>query len=138
MTDAATNLGGPAGTAPDAALAALPPEETAEIARLRAELAQCQYVEIPDHRGLRPGARVYHSGHQWPGAALDGSGVVAAVFERPGSSWSRTYNAPDVEIIVLWDRPAFGSSSRLSTSASYRIYLAAVQQVTDAGSDTTR
>ncbi|PZG16476.1 hypothetical protein C1I95_17360 [Micromonospora craterilacus] len=122
-------------TALDAALATLTPEEAAKLDTMQASLRECRYVDIPDHRGLRPGARVYHSGHQWPGAAYDGTGVVLAVTERPDSPWSQTYRAPDVELIVLWDRPVLGSSSRLSQSASYRIHLAAVQQAADTGLD---
>lgn len=106
-------------------LATLTPEEAASIDTMQAALRTSGYVDIEEHCELRPGARVYHRGHQWPGASTRGTGVVLVLLERPNSPWSASWRIADVELAVLWDKPSFGS--RLSWLAQYHVHVAEEQ-----------
>jgi len=97
----------------------LSPEETAKADAMLAELHGCGYIDVDRHNKLAPGVRIRHVGHQWPGAMLEGSGVVLAIAEKPDSSWSRSWGMPDVELIAVWDRASFGS--RVSQVAQYHV-----------------
>lgn len=107
---------------------ALTPEEAAEVASLHAGLHGSGYVDIEQHERLRPGTRVCHTGHQWPGADEEGTGTVLVLTERKPSSWSQSWGAADVEMIVLWDKPIW--TSRLSALAQYHVRVAWVQPAT--------
>jgi hypothetical protein len=97
-------------------------DETAELARLLAELHASGYQDVHHHLELRAGARIRHGGHQWPEAYTNGTGTVLAVTRRPDSTWSRQYGLPDVELVALWDQPRpFDDSSRLSQLAQYHV-----------------
>lgn len=96
-------------------------EERAEADQMLAELRQRGYTDRDQFNELAPGVRVYHSGHRWPDALLNGSGVVVAITERDPSSWSQSWGAPDVEMVVAWDEPTFEGVSRLSTVAQYHV-----------------
>lgn len=74
----------------------------------RERLEHDGYVEVPEHRGLAPGVRISHRGHQWRDALLYGSATVVAVYERPNSPWSSTWGRPDVEVIYQADREPEG------------------------------
>ncbi|MCX5066746.1 hypothetical protein OOJ91_12905 [Micromonospora lupini] len=112
-------------------LASLSPEEAARLATMRADLHGCGYVDTDEHGRLRPGVRVYHRGHQWPGAS-DGTGTALVLTEKPDSGWSRSWGAADIELIVLWDKAQFGS--RLSQVAQYHVY--AVEVLPETGGTT--
>lgn len=99
--------------------AALEPEERAEYEQKLAELHERGYVDIENHKGLSVGVRVRHRGHQWPAAYRDGTGTVLAITEKPDSVWSRSWGAPDIEMVVLFDTATFGS--RLSMLAQYHV-----------------
>lgn len=94
-------------------------EERAEADRMLAELHENGYIDVDGHKELKAGIRVRHTGHRWPEAFENGSGVVLAVTEKPNSSWSRSWGGPDVELIVAWDLPSF--RSRLSRVANYHV-----------------
>lgn len=72
---------------------------TMTIAEQRAQLEARGYVEVPEYGGIRPGVRIRHRGHQWAEAYRDGTATVVAVYERPDSSWSRTWRMADVEVV---------------------------------------
>jgi hypothetical protein len=97
----------------------LAPDEEPVFAELLAGLHDSGYRDVVQHGELRPGARIRHVGHQWPAAYTDGTGVVLAIVEKPASSWSQTYGAPDIELIALWDEPQLGT--RLSQLAQYHV-----------------
>lgn len=101
-------------------VAALFPE-VIEFGRLRAELAASGYVEKENHNELRGGARIRRRAEQYPEAFDHGTGVVLVVMERPHSSWSQTYGGPDVELIVLKDKPLLTGMSRLAQLANYHV-----------------
>ncbi len=96
------------------------PEETAEADAMLAELHRYGYRDVDHHGDLRPGARIRHGGHRWPGAYDNGTGVVVAVTEKPDSAWSQSWGKPDVELIALWDRAGLGGG-RLSQVAQYHV-----------------
>lgn len=103
----------------------LTPTEKARAAELHRELLAAGYQDAA-HKLLQPGARVRHRGHQYPEAFRAGTGTVIYVTENPDSAWSRTYSAPDIELIVLWD-----TTRSLSQVANYHVDLIA-------GADTPR
>lgn len=74
------------------------------FADLHAELAAAGYVDLPEHNGIKVGARVRHVGHQWPSAFTEGSAVVRAVMGHGSSRWARSYGRPDVEVIIEFDK----------------------------------
>lgn len=84
-----------------------------------AELHEHGYQDVAEHGRIRPGVRIRHTGHRWPEAYDEGSGVVLAVTEKPDSSWSQSWGRPDVELIALWDRDQ--GFSRLSQLAQYHV-----------------
>ena len=103
-------------------MADLTPDETEELGALLASLHAYGYVDIAERGQLRPGGRIRHSGHRWPEAYTEGTGVVLALTEKPDSGWSQTYGMPDIEMVVLWDKPwPFDTSSRLSQLAQYHV-----------------
>lgn len=69
------------------------------------------YVEVEEHKGIKPGARVRNSGEQYPKAYRDGTAVVRHVLLKDPSSWSNTWGRPDVEVIVERDKPRIGTST---------------------------
>lgn len=99
----------------------LSPEESAEVNKLLTELHACGYRDVAEHGKLRPGVRIRHTGHRWPGAYDNGSGVVVAITEKPNSSWSASWGAPDVELIAVWDKPSLGG--RVSQLAQYHVVV---------------
>jgi hypothetical protein len=70
-------------------------------------------------RVLRVGTRVRHNGERYPEALEHGTGNVVALLHKPDSAWSRSYRAPDIELVVLSDRPRF--DTRLSRVAHYHV-----------------
>lgn len=106
-------------------LATLTPEEAASLGTMREALHRSGYVDIEQHRDLRPGTRVYHRGHQWPDASTRGTGVVLVLTEKPNSAWSRSWRAADVEMVVLWDKPIW--ASRFAQLAQYHVHIAEEQ-----------
>lgn len=103
----------------------LTPTERTRAAAMLAELHAAGYRDAT-HKLLQPGARVRHTGHQYPEAFRIGTGTVLHVTEKPDSAWSLTYGAPDIELIVLWD-----TTRSLSQVANYHVDLIA-------GADTVR
>lgn len=73
-----------------------------------ADLKQHGYVEIEEFRGLRAGVRVRGRGEQYAEAYRDGTGKVLHVLQRDPSPWARSYNHPDVELVVESDDPQRG------------------------------
>jgi hypothetical protein len=98
----------------------LTPQEESEAAKMLADLHKRGYINVEQHGDLKPGTRIRHRGHRYPEAYRDGTGVVVAITEKPGSSWSLSWDAADIEMIVAWDRPPV-SDSRLSTVAQYHV-----------------
>lgn len=98
----------------------------AEVDILLAGLRDDGYQPIAEHGRLRAGARVRARSHQWPGAAIHGTGTVLEVTEKPGSSWAREYGTPDIEILVVWDEPR-PAGWRVSQLAQYHVDVADVQ-----------
>jgi len=76
-----------------------------EYERMHAELAEHGYRDIPEHNGIKVGARVRHIGHRYPEAYREGTGTVLAVMHKDPSSWSASYGRPDIELLVAQDRP---------------------------------
>lgn len=99
-------------------------EERAEVDAMVADLHSCGYQDIPEYHNLRPGVRIRHSGHRWPEAHTNGTGVVVAITHRADSSWSREWGKDDVELIARWDKPSFGS--RFSQLAQYHVWVVAI------------
>ena len=101
----------------------VPAEQAERFAELRAELERSGYVVKDHHNELRPGARVRGRGEQYPEAFDRGTGTVLLVMEKAGSSWSRTYGQPDVEVLVLKDRPLLPGMPRISQLANYHLAI---------------
>lgn len=96
------------------------PEEQQLAEEMLAGLHERGYVDVAEHKKLRPGSRVRHSGQRWHEALTEGTANVVAITEKPGSSWSRTYGMPDIEMVVLFDKPGI-TDSRLSQLAQYHV-----------------
>lgn len=80
--------------------------------------------DVKQHGQLAAGTRVYHRGHQWPGAA-QGTGTVRAVMLRDPSPWSAVYGVPDVEVIVEYDADkAMRSAGECAGVANYHLRVA--------------
>lgn len=93
----------------------LTPAEQSTAAEMLAALHEHGYRDVEAHNDLKPGVRIRHRGHQWPGAYANGTGNVVAITRSP-----RTIQGmPDVEMIVVWDEEHFGS--RLSQLAQYHV-----------------
>lgn len=98
------------------------PEEQSAADELLAGLHAAGYQDLAEWRELKPGVRIRHRGHQYPEAYERGTGVVVAVTEKPDSSWSKTYGAADIEMVVLNDeRPQALGARRVSTLAQYHV-----------------
>lgn len=108
-----------------AARIALTNAEQAEVDRMLAEFHGAGYVHLAEYtyprsgRQLRVGARIRHGGEQYPEALMHGTGYVVALVHKPDSPWSRSWRMPDIELIMLRDRPRF--DSRLSQVAHYHV-----------------
>jgi hypothetical protein len=94
--------------------------ESARYVAMRSELATHGYRDV-EHPRLRPGRRVRHQAERWPEARDFGTGVLLAVMERTNSPWSASWGGPDIEVIVLRDRPLFPGMSQLSQLANYHV-----------------
>lgn len=100
--------------------------EQTEVDRMVAELRKHGYVDLDEYvyprsgRRLRVGARVRHGGEQYPEALQYGTGNVVALMHRPDSAWSHSWRMPDIEMVMLRDKPRFGES-RLSGLAHYHV-----------------
>jgi hypothetical protein len=57
--------------------------------------------EVIEHEKYKPGMRVCGRGEQWYEAQEDGTADIVYVMEKKNSSWSQTYHARDIEIIVM-------------------------------------
>jgi hypothetical protein len=101
------------------AVGTLTTEEKAEFERMLAGLHAGGYQDVAEHKALKPGTRIRHSGHRWPEAIDKGTGVVIAITEKPDSSWSADWGRPDIELIALWDKPQ--PFARLSQLAQYHV-----------------
>lgn len=95
-------------------------DETEAYMRMHADLVNDGYRDVV-HGKLRIGQRVRHRGEQFFEALDKGTGVIVAVTEHRGSSWGHSYRRPDIEVIVLRDKPLFEGGSRLSQLADYHI-----------------
>lgn len=95
--------------------------DTDQLESLRSRLEAEGYEGVAEHHALKAGARIRHSSHRYPEAYLHGSGTVLAVFSKNPSSWASIYGQPDVEVIVLLDRPGIGGT-RLMQCASYHAH----------------
>lgn len=107
-----------------AVFADLTPDEQAEAMKMLDGLIRSGYRTVDEHKGLRPGTRVRHRSHQYPEAYANGTGVVWTVVEKNPSSWSESWGAPDVELVVVCDRESFGG--RLSQVAQYHVEVVEV------------
>lgn len=65
-----------------------------------AELTERGYVEVPEFRNIRPGARCRNYGEQFPEAYREGTADVLVVMQRFDGAWERTWHRPDVEVVV--------------------------------------
>lgn len=108
-------------------MADLTPAEATALDEMRAKLHAFGYVDIEQHGDLRPGTRIRHAGQRWPEAYEHGTGVVLALTERPNSAWSLSWGRPDIEMVVLWDRP-WPLDSRLSQLAQYHVAVVPVRE----------
>ena len=104
-------------------------EEQDRLLEIRQELRERGYQDITEHGDLRVGARIRHRGQQFTEAFRHGTGYVVALMEKPDSAWSRTYRMPDIELVVVFDKPALLSSSRLSQLAQYHVSVVEVADV---------
>ncbi len=104
-------------------LADLTPAEEAEAAGIVAALQLRGYAPRERFNELAPGVRVRHHGHQWSSAYTEGTGVVVAITERDPSSWSQSWGAPDIEMVVAFDEPTLPEMSRLTTLAQYHVQV---------------
>lgn len=95
------------------------PEERTEYEEMLLKLHAAGYRDVEEHGQLKVGARVRHSGHRWPEAYTQGTGVVLALTEKNPSAWSQSWGRPDIELIALWDRVYL--FSRLSGLAQYHV-----------------
>ncbi|WIB65895.1 hypothetical protein [Curtobacterium sp. MCBD17_040] len=74
------------------------------LARPAAEqLTDRGYQPIDEVNGITVGARVHNSGEQFWSAHAEGTATVTGIFEKVGSSWSQTYRARDIEVVVQHD-----------------------------------
>lgn len=89
--------------------------EQSEATAMLAVLHESGYRDVEAHGALKPGVRIRHRGHQWPGAYTDGTGNVLAITRSPRT----VQGMPDVELIAVWDEERFGS--RLSQLAQYHV-----------------
>jgi hypothetical protein len=96
-------------------------DEKAEAVRMLGELTDRGYAVVEEHNDLRPGVRIRHRGHQYPEAYLNGTGVVVAVTEKKPSGWSESWGAPDIEMVVAYDKPLLPDMSRLTGLAQYHV-----------------
>jgi hypothetical protein len=119
MPDAPTQLA--ATWNPDAAL--VPAELADALHTMRVILLARGYRDITKHGALKLGARVYHRGHQWPGASA-GTGTVAAVMQRDPSPWAQAWGRPDVELIVWYDDGGGILDGKLHSLADYHLRVA--------------
>ena len=99
-------------------------------AEKRAELEACGYQEIEEHKGIKAGARVRHSGHSWFEAMDQGTATVLVVMEKPDSTWSRSWGGPDIEILVVLDKSLYPGSP-VGQWANYHTRLAFEQPKED-------
>lgn len=99
----------------------IPACEQARFNERHTDLISRGYRDVDDHKGMRVGRRVRHRGEQYRAAYSDGTGVIVTVMERPDSAWSRTWHMPDVELIILRDRPRFVGDARLMFVAQYHV-----------------
>lgn len=113
------------------ALAALTPDERTEAEGILAKLRKHGYADRERFNEMAPGVRVRHSGHRWPEAYRDGTGVVVAITERSPSAWSQSWGAPDIEMVVAFDKPTLPGMSRLSTLAQYHVAVVRPELVLD-------
>ena len=96
--------------------------ERAEVGAILARLYASGYTDRDRFNELASGVRVRHTGQRYAAAYQDGTGVILAITERPGSPWSHEWKMPDVEMVVLWDRPwPIEGSSRMSQLAQYHV-----------------
>lgn len=100
--------------------------EKREAEQIVADLYDRGYRWRDRTHGFARGARVRHRGHRWPAAYRDGSGVIVAIAERDPSSWSQSWGAPDIEMVVALDQPTLPEMSRLATLAHYHVDLVSV------------
>jgi len=97
--------------------------EQAEVKAIVADLQKRGYAPRERFNELAPGVRVRHRGHQWSSAYIEGTGVVVAITERDPSSWSQSWGAPDIEMVVAFDKPTLPEMSRLITLAQYHVQV---------------
>jgi len=109
------------GTAGCHALAALNADDRTDAEQMLANLASSGYAPRERFNDLAPGVRIRHDGHRWPEAYRDGTGVVVAVLERDPSSWSQSWGAPDIELVVAYDKPTLPEMSRIVGLAQYHV-----------------
>ena len=77
---------------------------TERLARPAAEqLEHAGYKPIDEFNGITVGARVHNRGEQFSRAFREGTGTVTGIFEKSPSSWSQTYRARDIEVVVQHD-----------------------------------
>jgi len=114
-------------------IADLTQAERSEAEAILDGLRKHGYTDRERFNELAPGVRVRHSGHRWPEAYCEGTGVVVAITERNPSSWSQSWDAPDIEMVVAFDEPTLPGISRLSTLAQY--HVSAVQADTRPGGE---
>lgn len=98
----------------------------AEVARLRARLLADGYRELETYRDLRAGVRVHGAGERWWEAHREGTGAVAAVFQKDPSTWAETWRCDDVEVLVVRDEGHAGS--RVAQLANYHLSVAEVSR----------
>lgn len=83
----------------------LPEATLAEFERRHDKLLERGYVDVAQHGGLRPGARVRNRGQQYTKARWDGTATLLAVMLKDPSPWAKKYGQPDVEVLVANDNP---------------------------------
>lgn len=76
----------------------------------RDRMLQHGWRPIDSHRNLAAGARIRHSGHQWPNAEKQGTGIVLMVLQ----------GGPHVEVIVQWDEGWFAIAGRVTVISADR------------------
>lgn len=116
-------------------LADLTAEEKVEAEAIVTGLRSHGYRPRERFNELAPGVRVRHHGHQWPSAFREGTGVVVAITERKPSSWSQSWGAPDIEMVVAYDEPTLPEMSRLTTLAQYHVHVITDLSATNSGSN---
>ncbi|MFI5891959.1 hypothetical protein ACIA5D_17800 [Actinoplanes sp. NPDC051513] len=110
----------------DQAFAELSLQERVDVESMLGGLHARGYVDRKRFNEYTLSVRIRHRGQQYPQAYTKGTGVIVAITERPDSSWSQSHGGPDIEMVIAYDEPRFGGTSRISVLADYHVEVVEV------------